>query len=368
MFAPAASAASASCEDALQRALHPGRPLGDGPRDVERVRLEDRGAHLAQLLELGVEQDRVVDHELARVLGRLVEQVPLRADARLHAHHDRLADRVDRRVRHLREELLEVRVEERLAVGEHGERRVVPHRADRLLGVPRERREDHVHVLLRVAERELAVAQRLARRGLRLRLGQIGEPHRLLRRTSGRTAAGAETSRLISSSSTILPRSRSTRNSLPGWSRPFRTIFSGGSSSTPVSEAMTTQPSFVSYQRPGRRPLRSSVAPISAAVREGDRGRSVPRLHQALVVRVEALQLVGQVVAALVRLRDHHHHRVRERAAREQQQLEHVVEHRRVRSGRANDRQHLAEVVAEELGRELRLARAHPVDVALQPC
>ena len=49
-----------------------------------------------------------VDHELARVLGRLAEQVPLGADARRDAHHDRLARRVDRRVRDLREELLEV--------------------------------------------------------------------------------------------------------------------------------------------------------------------------------------------------------------------------------------------------------------------
>ncbi len=40
-------------------------------------------------------------------------------------------------------------------------------------------------------------------------------------------------------------------------------MFSAGSSSTPVSEASTTQPSFVSIQRPGRRPLRSSVAPIT---------------------------------------------------------------------------------------------------------
>ena len=42
------------------------------------------------------------------VLGRLVEQVALRADRRAQAHHERLALRVDRRVRDLREVLLEV--------------------------------------------------------------------------------------------------------------------------------------------------------------------------------------------------------------------------------------------------------------------
>jgi hypothetical protein len=52
-------------------------------------------------------------------------------------------------------------------------------------------------------------------------------------------------------------------NSLPGCSRPLRRTFDAGSFSTPDSEASTTQPSRVSSQRPGRRPLRSSVAPIT---------------------------------------------------------------------------------------------------------
>ena len=67
----------------LERALEPVGAVLDRPGDVERLRLEDAGVDLAQLLELVVAQDRVVDHELARVLGRLVEQVALRADARL---------------------------------------------------------------------------------------------------------------------------------------------------------------------------------------------------------------------------------------------------------------------------------------------
>jgi hypothetical protein len=38
--------------------------------------------------------------------------------------------------------------------------------------------------------------------------------------------------------------------------------FSGATSSTPTSDAITTKPSFVTIQREGRRPLRSSTAPI----------------------------------------------------------------------------------------------------------
>ena len=137
-------------------------------------------------------------------------------------------------------------------------------------------------------------------------------------------------------------------------------------SSTPVSEASTTQPSVVSSQRPGRRPFRSSVAPITRAVGERDRCRAVPGLGQALVEAVEAAERPRTRRGAAVRLRHHHHQRVRQRPAREHEQLEHVVEHRGVGAAGTDHRQHLREVVAEELGRELRLARANPVHVAAQ--
>ena len=179
------------------------------------------------------------------------------------AHHDRLADRVDRRVRHLREQLLEVRVEQRLPVGEDRERQVVAHRADRLLGVPRERREDHLHVVLRVAERELALAQRLGGAGEVLPRRQILEPHDLVAGTTRRTAAA----RRPSASPPRPGRSGRSRRRRGTASRaaagPSARTFSGASSSTPVSDARITQPSAVSSHRPGRRPLRSSVAPIT---------------------------------------------------------------------------------------------------------
>ena len=101
-------------------------------------------------------------------------------------------------------------------------------------------------------------------------------------------------------------------------------------------------------------------------VGEDHRGRPVPRLHQARVEVVEALDVGIEVLAGPVGLGDHHHHRVRDRAAAQHEQLEHVVEDRRVRATLAHDRDHLLQVVAEQLGGELRLACAHPVDVAAQ--
>ena len=95
-----------------------------------------------------------------------------------------------------------------------------------------------------------------------------------------------------------------------------------------------------------------------------DRRGTVPRLHQARMEVVEALDVGVEVLARPVGLGDHHHHRVRDRAAAQDEQLEHVVEDRRVRAALADDRDDLLEVVAEQLGGELRLARPHPVDVA----
>ena len=193
----------------------------------------------------------------------------------------------------------------------------------------RHRREQHAQVLLRVAERALAQAQRLV--GERHLLGgrQLGEGHGVARVPLA-VGLRVATSRLTSSSSTMRPRSRSTRNSLPGCRRPRRRTCSGGMSSRPDSEPSTTWPSVVSTQRPGRRPLRSSVAPTTRpSVNATDAG-PVPRLHQAGVEGVEALQVLGQVLAVAVGLGDHHHRRVRQRAPGEHQQLEHVVERRRV--------------------------------------
>jgi hypothetical protein len=104
-----------------------------------------------------------------------------------------------------------------------------------------------------------------------------------------------------------------------------------------------------------------------AAVGEAHRRRPVPRLHEAGLVGVEVTQVRGQLGVVLPRGRDHHHRRVRERAAGHDEQLHHAVERRRVRQARANDRQQLLEVVGpEQLGVELGLAGTHPVDVAHQ--
>ena len=68
---------------------------------------------------------------------------------------------IDRRVRHLRKELLEI-IEQRLRlVGETGQRRIGAHGADRLFALRRHGAEDHSEVFVAVSESALAAEQRL---------------------------------------------------------------------------------------------------------------------------------------------------------------------------------------------------------------
>ena len=147
--------------DAGDRLDHARGTLGDRPGDVDGA----RGVHVVfdvpERLELAVQQDRLVEQQLVGVLGRLVEQVALVAEARREAHHDFLAQRVDRRVGDLGEQLLEVGEQRRRLIGEHRQGDVVAHRPHGLGAVLGHRGHQHPQVLLGVAEGALAQAQRL---------------------------------------------------------------------------------------------------------------------------------------------------------------------------------------------------------------
>ena len=91
------------------------------------------------------------------------------------------------------------------------------------------------------------------------------------------------------------------------------------------------------------------------AVGEADRRRAVPGLHQRRVVAVEGAPVAVHRGVVLPRLGDHHQHGVRQRAAAEVQQLEHLVEAGRVaRPGRAD------RVDARQVALNQRRSRATP--------
>ena len=105
-----------------------------GVSDVECCALELALGGLldvAQLGHVGEVQDGLADFQAHRRVDLVdVQQVRLGADEGHQRHHDRFADRVDRRVGHLRKQLLEVVVQRLVFVGQHGQRAVVAHGAN----------------------------------------------------------------------------------------------------------------------------------------------------------------------------------------------------------------------------------------------
>ena len=86
------------------------------PGYVDRFGSKDVVVHMPDRFQLRVEQDRLVEGELAGVVLPLGEQVQLAPHPGGEAHHDLLPDRVDRRVCYLGEELLEVAEQRRPVV------------------------------------------------------------------------------------------------------------------------------------------------------------------------------------------------------------------------------------------------------------
>ena len=91
--------------------------------------------------------------------GGLGEEIAPPAERHVHRHDQLLADRIDRRIGDLREELLEIGVEQPRLQREDGQRRVVAHRADRFRAGRGHRLEDHLDLFAGVAEGELALGE-----------------------------------------------------------------------------------------------------------------------------------------------------------------------------------------------------------------
>ncbi len=137
MFSPARTACFGAAAELVERLAHAGRAvigaIGDVERDGAELIVGDL-ADAADALQILVGENRMRRLEPLLLGGAFeVEQVRPRPDKGHERHDQLLADRVDRRVGHLREVLLEIGVQQLRPVGQRRERRVGAHRADRLL-------------------------------------------------------------------------------------------------------------------------------------------------------------------------------------------------------------------------------------------
>ncbi len=240
------------------------------------------------------------------------EQVRFRSDERHQRRHQLLADRVDRRVRDLREQLFEVVVQRLVLVRQHGKRRVVAHRADGFLAVRRHRDHDELDVLLRVAEGLLAIEhphRTLQRRGLfGLDLVKLDadalDPFRV-----GFRARKRVLELFVVDDPTLLQ----IDEEHPAWLQaPLFDDFLLGHRQAAAfrphdhevvrRDDVTRGPQAVPVER------RAYLAPVC----KRNRGGSVPRLHHGGVVFVECAPRRVHQRVVLPSLGDHHHHRVRD--------------------------------------------------------
>ena len=239
----------------LERVAQASLAGGSVVRRVQNPARPPAVVHALDRLHLRNGQQRGLEPEPVRVRLGGGHEVALGADHALQARHHRLADRIDRRVRDLREHLLEVLVRELRDLGHDRQRRVVTHRPERLRARADHREEDHV--------------ERLAREPGGAEGGQRADDPGLVARALTSGAATSPTASTTSSSSMtcslthfaygclfaicafmsescrIVPFSKSTSRMFPGLRRPFCATSASSTSTTPTSEAMTMRPDLV---------------------------------------------------------------------------------------------------------------------------
>ena len=322
----------------------------------------DRG--LPDSGQLGIGQHGALQLEQAGVPGGLVQQILLAADIAFHRHHHLFPDGIDGRVGHLGEELLEVVVEQRRLVGENRQRRIRAHGPDRFFAVPGHGSHQQAKVLHGITEGLLLGQQVLDHRFLvrrgRRQLGKLDpvgfDPLPIgLSGSEGLLELGVvdDTSLLgVDQKHPAGLEPALVEDSLLGYLQ--HAHFGGHHHQVFPGDHIAGGPKSVPVEH------RADAGPVG----KGNGGRTVPGLHQAGMVLVETL-LVGVHADVLVPgLRNQHHHRVGQRAASLDQELQGVVDGGAVAAGIGHQRENLGKVVPEKIGGERLGPGPHPVAVA----
>ncbi len=336
---------------------------------------EGRGLHAGHVA-VGVDVDElgqlvVVDHregqgDATTGSGRRLQQVARRAERGTQAGDQLFADRVQRRVGDLREQLGEVVEEQPRAGGQRGDRRVGAHRTDRLRTGLGHRREDDAQLLLGVAEGLLAAGDRGVGVHDVLTLGQVGELDLTgFEPVAVRLLGGEAGLDLVVLDDAVLGGVH--EEHAAGLEAALADDLRGVDVEDADLGAEDDQALVGDPVTAGAQAVAVEDRADLGAVGEGDAGRAVPGLHHRGVELVEGAAGRVHGVVVLPRLRDHHQHRVRQRTPAQVQEFEHLVEGRGVGGVRRADREDAVELVlvAEEVGDELGLAGRHPVAVAL---
>ena len=344
-------------------------PPGRGVGDVDLA-----AAQLAAGVLLNLAQPRHgpgIEHRLAhlqaqrRVHGVDVQQVGAWADEGHQRHHHRLADGVDGRVGHLRKQLAEVVRQRLAALREHGQRRIVAHGADAFLAAQSHGREQQLQVFLAVAKGLLQGRQRCRCQAGGCVLGRDAVQAHAHVVDPLPVGAGVgvlafelfvlDDAALLQVDQKHAPRLQApfAHDALLGNRQHAR--FRGQHHQIVVGDDEARRAQAVAVQR----------GTDLAAIGEHHGRGAVPRLHHGSVVLVEGALLRVHQRVLLPGFGDHHHHRLGQRVAGHDQQLQRVVEGGGVGLAFHGDGVELGQIVAQHGRAHHALTRPHPVEVAL---
>ena len=266
-----------------------------------------------QAREVVVVDDRERQLELPTRLRARLEQIALRTDRRRQRRHQLLANRIQRRIGDLREQLLEIVEQHARSIGQHRQRRVGAHRTDGFVAVARHRRDQDFQFFMRDAEHLLATAHRFVAEARVLAMRQVVQVDhaaleplrvRMLRRQVGldllvvddASARGVDQEHPPRLQPALLHHARRRNIDHAG--------FAGHDHAIVVRHPVPTRPESVAVEHRAD----------DRAVGERDRGRAVPRLHQRRVEAIERALFGRHSGVVFPRLRNHHQHRMPDRS------------------------------------------------------
>ena len=314
-----------------------------------------------------VEQRALQAHQLASGAG-VLEQVAVIAQIERGRGDHMLAQGVDRRVRDLREQLIEVVVERACLLGQAGQRRIDAHRGERGLALLGHGAHDLVDIVPVIAELchahgggHLGVLSRRCRGGLIERVDRqrlLGDPVAVGLFLG---VAGAQLVVVDHAAAGKVDLEHLARSQAAARQDVLGAHLDG-------AHLARQHKAAVARHVVARRAQAVTVegGAQGTAVGKGDGGRSVPGFHEHGLVGVVGAALLAQAVVVVPRLGQQHGRGARERTTVHDQKLEHVVQNRGVGTLAVDDGHHALKIVLQHGAVQVGFAGADPVDVALE--
>ena len=295
-------------------------------RDVDRLALPFAIVDSLQIGHLMVGQNRMRNRKSVTAFLLCVEQICFRADVAFQRHDHFFTDRVDRRIRHLREQLMEVVVKHARLIAEAGESCIVAHRADRILVGLDQRQQHEIHRFGCVSERLHAVQQLLAGQSFwRRLLRKFFQANALFlnpilirtaRRNLGFQFFVIDDAALFEVDQEHTARLKSALVFHVRWIDIQHAHFAGHDDLVVFGDVVTAWTQTVAIQS------RTDVFTVG----EGDRGWPVPGFLNGRVEFVEGTFVFRHGLMILPGFRHHHHHNFLQRTAGVIQHLQSVIE------------------------------------------